>query len=172
MSFEGIVKKISPTLKRIAYRLGSHCSFLSGDDLYQEAIIHLWEGFQAGKLQGNTDSYILQGCYFYLKNYLRKIKPKAQVISLEAASGEEGADLERALSKDAPDTAAAALRSKIWFGDLQNNGFTEKEKEIISFCAEGLTVRQMGRKLGISHAGVIKIKNSLRKKVKSFEIKP
>ena len=97
MCFEDLLKKISPVLKRITYRLNGHYAFFNDEDLYQEALIHLWQDYQGGKLQDKTDSYILQGCYFYLKNYLRKAKIKAGWISLEALNDEEGVSLEEKL---------------------------------------------------------------------------
>ena len=75
-NFEVLIKRVSPTLKRITYRLNGHFSFFNDEDLFQEALIHLWEDYQKGKIQDKTDSYILQGCHFHLKNYLRKMKPK------------------------------------------------------------------------------------------------
>ncbi|MCX5704439.1 MAG: hypothetical protein NT066_08150 [Candidatus Omnitrophica bacterium] len=100
MSFEILLKRISPTLKRIAYRLNGHFSFFNDEDLYQEALIHLWLDFKEGKLSDKTDSYILQGCYFYLKNYIRKNYDKANLISLEKQNNQEceDFDLENVLS--------------------------------------------------------------------------
>lgn len=73
MSFQELHQKLSPTIKRIAYRLNGHYRSFNHDDLYQEATIHLWSNFLKGKLSDKTDSYILQGCYFHLKNYIRKV---------------------------------------------------------------------------------------------------
>ena len=60
MSFEELLEKITPTLKRITYRLNGHFSFFNDEDLFQEALMHLWVEFQQGKLNDKTDSYILQ----------------------------------------------------------------------------------------------------------------
>jgi DNA-directed RNA polymerase specialized sigma24 family protein len=59
MQFEELVKKLSPTLKRIAYRLSGHFSSFDHNDLYQEELIHLWGEFKQDKLGDKTDSYIL-----------------------------------------------------------------------------------------------------------------
>src|SRR3989338_8897915 len=87
MDFEVLVKKLSPTLKRITYKLNGHFTFFNDEDLFQEALIHLLQDFRAGRLQDKTDSYILQGCYFHLKNYIRKVNERPNVISFDASLG-------------------------------------------------------------------------------------
>ncbi len=41
-TFEHLIRRISPTLKRITHCLNGHHSFFDDKDLYQEALIHLW----------------------------------------------------------------------------------------------------------------------------------
>lgn len=72
LSFEALVGKLTSTLRRITRKLNGHFTFMDDQDLFQEALIHLWSCFQSGSLDDKTDSYILQGCYFHLKNYIRK----------------------------------------------------------------------------------------------------
>lgn len=165
MYFEELVKRISPTLKRITYKLNGHFSYFGDEDLYQEALVYLWEQFCKGRLEGNTDSYILQGCYFHLKNYLRKIKDKSRLVSLETLIGQEDRDLEEVLCKEFPGVYFDNLENDILLEHIQNNGFSEREKEVLSFSLEGLTSRQIGERLGISHVRVVKIKKRLRKKI-------
>lgn len=161
MPFEILLKRISPTLKRITYKLNGHFSFFNDEDLYQEALVRLWEDFLGGKLDDKTDSYILQGCYFHLKNYLRKKREKVILVSIEAAAGEEGFSWNEILP-------AHNFPPRL---DYEDKGFTEKEKKVLSFCAEGLTMREIGMKLGISHVRVVKIKKNLRRKLELSGIK-
>ena len=98
MAFEELVKRLSPTLKRITYRLNGHFTFFNDEDLFQEALVRLWQDFNAGKLDDKTDSYILQGCYFHLKNYIRKCKTRTKLISIEAIVDAESRNLKGALS--------------------------------------------------------------------------
>lgn len=165
MLFEDLVKRISPTLKRITYKLNGRFTFFNDDDLYQEALLRLWLDFKEGKLTDKTDSYILQGCYFHLKNYIRKVKDKADLVSLDALINEEGTDLEDILCLENPLTCLADLENKILIGEIQNNGLTKREKEVLSFCLEGLTVREIGQRLGVSHVRIVRVKNNLRKKL-------
>jgi len=90
MSFDDLLQKISPTLKRITKKLDGRFSSFDDDDLFQEAAIHLWLQQKNGELNNKTDSYILQNCYYYLKNYLRKTIDKFELISLDALDNEPG----------------------------------------------------------------------------------
>ena len=77
MSFDVLMKRISPTLQRITQKLNGHFTFMDHEDLFQEALLHLWTDFQNGSLSDKTDSYVLQGCYYHLKNYIRKVQDSA-----------------------------------------------------------------------------------------------
>jgi len=106
MYFQELVERISPKLRKITIKLNGHLStalagsptYLDDEDLFQEALLHLWVCLQKGKLESKTDSYILQGCYFHLKNYLRKVKKKIDLISLDSSLGQGDNVLERTLS--------------------------------------------------------------------------
>jgi RNA polymerase sigma factor (sigma-70 family) len=170
-TFEGLIKRISPTLKRITYRLNGYYTFFNDEDLFQEALIHLWGDFQEGKLQDKTDSYILQGCHFHLKNYLRKARPKIRSISLDLlVDAEDGRNFEETFSLQIEDQHSNIdyLHNKLLAETLHNNGFTGREKDILSFWAEGLTTRAMGAKLGISHVRVIKLMRRIKDKCKKY----
>lgn len=168
MSFYELVKKISPTLKRITHRLNGRFTFFNEDDLEQEALLHLWVSFKRGKLGDKTESYILQGCYFHLKNYIRKVQDKAKLISLDKVFGEEGMGLEEMLPVEDTRDYFGRIEANMLLEDILNSGLSEREKEILSLCLEGLTVREVGIRLGISHVRVVKVKNNLRKKLKKF----
>ena len=171
MSFDSLLKRISPTLKRITYRLNGHFSYFNNEDLYQEALVHLWQDFQSGKLQDKTDSYILQGCYFHLKNYLRKTRAKVSLLSLEELVSRD---------KDAsPDDLSVFedvscghyldyLNDKLLAETIRNNGLTKREKKMLSLCAQDLTTREIGRRFGISHVSVIKAIARIRLKSKKY----
>ncbi len=172
MQFETLLYKISPVLKRIAYRLNRRFTYYNHEDLYQEAVIHLWQGYRENKLSDKTDSYILQGCYFHLKNYMRKANVRNNQVSLEGAfcSGEEGTALEEKLAfkRNVYREDIEKLDNKLLVEVIMNNGFTSREKEILKFYAEGLNTRQIGSNLGISHVMVVKLTHKLRQKCKKY----
>lgn len=167
ISFKVLVRKLSPTIKRIAYRLNGRYRSFDHDDLYQESLLHLWKDFNTGKLADKTDSYILQGCYFHLKNCIRKINERPNVVSLESLMDDhQGANLEdfvfsRYITQ--PDLREQT-DIKLTAGAIQNNGFSPREKKIISFLSEGLTTREIGGRVGLSHVGVVKAVKKIRKK--------
>ena len=167
MSFEELIKKISPKLRRITFKLSRYLTVFSADDLYQEALIRLWNDFSKGKLQDNTDSYILQGCYFHLKNYLRTHKNNIILVSLdEAVHDEEGQDLDlsNCISLATSRPILDDIHVKFLLEQINNNGLTKREKEIFHFTLDGLTTRQIGERLGISHVRVVKIQKVIRQK--------
>ena len=172
MTFEGLVKKISPTLKRITYKLNGHFASFNHDDLYQEALLHLWQAFNTGKLSDKTDSYILQGCFFHLKNYIRVKKEKAKVRSLQESlyKEEESYTAEETLliRDEKADLFFDDLNTKLLAETIRNNGLTSKEKFIISLCAEGLTTREIGSRVGVSHVSVVKSMSKIREKCKKY----
>ncbi|TBR16255.1 sigma-70 family RNA polymerase sigma factor, partial [bacterium] len=136
--------------------------------LFQEAVIHLWEDFNAGKLDDKTDSYILQGCYFYLKNYLRKAGTNKVLISLDGVvqNEEHGLDGFAFLSDPKAEDYPDRLNNKMLVDTIMNNGLTGREKEILSFFKDGLTTREIGKKIGVSHVRVVKLMQGIREKCK------
>ncbi len=166
MRFEELHKKLSPTIKRIAYKLNGHYRSFSHDDLYQEAIIHLWSNFLKGKLCDKTDSYILQGCYFHLKNYIRKVNERVSVISIDSALIADGrATIEDALGQfwSSPD-CRQDLHNKFLAQSLRGNGFDPKEKTLLDYFSQGLTTRDIGKRMGVSHVSIVKMTQRIREK--------
>jgi RNA polymerase sigma factor (sigma-70 family) len=167
MSFETLVTRISPTLKRITHRLNGHHSFFNDEDLLQEALLHLWIHYNDGSLSDKTDSYILQGCYFHLRNYLRKVHDKATMVSLNTATTDDGVRLEEYLTADGV-TPIDYLESRMQVEAGEEKYLTERERAILSFILEGMSMREIGSKLGISHVMVLKIRNKIKEKFLGF----
>ncbi len=166
MSFEELHKKLSPTIKRIAYKLNGRFRSFNHDDLYQEASIHLWGDFLKGKLNDKTDSYILQGCYFHLKNYIRTVNERPNVISIDAAlSTDNEATVEDILGERwaCPD-CREQLHNKFLAQSIRDNGFNPREKRLLVYFSQGLTTRDIGERMGISHVSVVKLMQKIRVK--------
>jgi len=164
MSFQELHQKLSPTIKRIAWRLNGRYRSFNHDDLYQEASIHLWNNFLKGSLSDKTDSYILQGCYFHLKNYIRKINERPGLVSLDAPlNTDEEATLDDVLGAlmACPD-CRTDLHNKFLVQSIRNNGFSPKEKKLMDYCSQGLTTRDIGKRMGVSHVSVVKLMQKIR----------
>ena len=171
MGFNELLKKLTPTLRRIIYRLHARDSFFNDDDLYQEAVLRLWKDFCSHKLEGKTDSYILQGCYFHLKNYMRTARDKRRVVSIDACvpgdqeeHREGGFFLVDERSLNYRDNLHVVLLAQT----ILNNGFTTKEKDILNYYAQGLTTRQIGSRLGVSHVRIVKMMGMIRQKCRQY----
>lgn len=166
--FEELIDRISPKLKGITHRLNGHFTFFNDDDLYQEALEHLWIDYRLGKLGDKTDSYILQGCFFHLKNYIRTATDHAKLVSIDMPGGDESTDLQDRLSRDDHITEESADES-IFKERIKKLTLTPREKEIMGLLLQGLTLREVGAKLGISHVMVLKVRRRLEKKCKCLK---
>lgn len=164
MIFGDLVKKISPTLKRITYKLNGHFSFFNDEDLYQEALLRLWLDFKDGKLEDKTESYILQGCYFHLKNYIRKARNKVNLVSLDMLANDGEYKLEEVLPLQTKTPPLEALRREMLCERFQKINLSDREREVLSLCADGFTVREIGKQLGVSHVMVVKLKKKIQEK--------
>lgn len=169
--FNELIKRISSELGGICYRLGRRFNFIGQDDLLQEARLHLWRLFQGGILEDKTDSYILQGCFFHLQNYLRKIKQKRPTLSLEGDFlrnfGEEYRESKIA-SFSSDSNFVLKLDQKLLVETICNNGLTDREKKVLYYCAQGLTTREIGQHLEVSHVAIIKIKARIKEKCAKY----
>ena len=126
--FEKIIKRLSPTLRRISHRLNGHFAYFNDDDLCQEALVHLWVLFQDGKLSDKTDSYILQGCYFHLKNYIRTSVDKINFTSMESPVDEEGTMLEEMIASSEP-SSADQLEGRALREEVEKRSLNKREEE-------------------------------------------
>ena len=161
MSFDLLVKRISPTLQRITQKLNGHFTFMDHEDLFQEAMLHLWNDFQAGAVDNKTDSYLLQGCYYHLKNYIRTVQDKAPMVSLGCMVEDEAARLEEILESENI-AAFDYIDGKMQVEALLESGLTERERTVLALSMEGMTTREIGQQLGISHVAVVKVRNRLK----------
>lgn len=170
MRFEELVTKISPKLKGIVHKLNGRFTFFNEDDLYQEAMVHLWLAYKNGKLGDKADSYILQGCYFHLKNYIRQVQDKAYLISIDTLINEkETSPLEKIMCLENPKSCYDDINNKILIEEILNNNLTKTEKKVFSLCWKGLTTREIGKILSVSHTRVVKLRNRIKFKSQKFK---
>jgi len=173
MDFEEILMKLFPKLKGIAYRLNGRlrftphlyigARFIDEDDLMQEMCIHLWKKYEQGEIEGKTESYLLQSCWFHLKNYLRITKDKSEIISLYEPIDVEGTTFGEIIS-DNSQSSSEFIDWKILKEKIGANGLTKREKEVFYLCLEGYTLREIGKRLNISFVRVSKIRKNICKK--------
>jgi DNA-directed RNA polymerase specialized sigma subunit len=145
MSFEILVKRISPTIKKIAHKLNGHYTFFNDEDLYQEALAHLWVGFREGALGDKTDSYILQGCYYHMKNYIRKTQDNAVLVSLSNPVGEDGTVMEDMIPSDGINPLEY-MESRIDMEGWKKTIFNQRETTGARIFFRRHVLREIGRK--------------------------
>ena len=56
------------------------------------------------------------------------------------------------------------LESKIDVEAQEEKCLTDREKKILSLIMEGMSMREVGAKIGISHVMVLKIRNKIKEK--------
>lgn len=163
MSFETLYKKVSPRLKKIAHYYNGRGRFIDGDDLYQEMCAHLWNNYGSGIPEDVNESYIVKGCEFHLRNYLRKEREGVTLLSLERPIDEDGNAL-RDLLPDTKETPDVMANRHLTIETIRNNGFSDKEKEVFLLLLEGYTLREIGGRMKISHVMVSKHKKKILKR--------
>jgi RNA polymerase sigma factor (sigma-70 family) len=167
VSFEELVKRLSPKLKGIAYKAHWAGYYFNNDDLYQEALLHLWNEFTAGTLSDKTDSYILQGCYFHLKNYMRTALDKVRPVSLDVPvpyGHESRLDSLAPPGEGSSEEYLSSLHARMLVEVIYNNGLSDKEKKLLPLFSEGLSTREIGKRVGVSHVRVIKMRRDIELK--------
>ena len=162
-NFEKIITNLSPTLRRITHKLNGHFTFFDEDDLFQEALEHLWICYASDKLNDKTDSYVLQGCYFHLKNYIRKTMDKVKLLSLQKLYEDGDSSLETFLGYEDRSIEESAENTSILESEAVKS-MTERERLVLKLSMEGSTVREIGKKLDISHVMVVKIRKGMQKR--------
>ena len=101
----------------------------------------------------------------HLKNYLRKFREKAKLVSLQEPFGENGVPLEE-LIPDQKSLITERWDDAIFIQQMKEKELTRREKEVAEFLSQDYTLRDIGKKLGISHVRVLKIKENIGKKFK------
>jgi RNA polymerase sigma factor (sigma-70 family) len=164
--FNKLYTRLSPTIKRISQKLSSRFSFVDEADLNQEALLHLWTSISDKGSEEKTDSYILQGCYFHLRNHIRTIQENAVLVNLSDPVDEDGTCLEELLRWEGV-SVSDEVEGKLQLEALKANGMTKQELAVLVMSLEDFTTREIGRELGVSHVRVVKIKDKLKDRYKN-----
>jgi len=169
--FENIIRKLSPTLRRITHKLNGHFTFFDEDDMFQEAMEHMWISYNKNELDNKTDSYILQGCYFHLKNYIRKSLDKAKLVSLQKLTEEGDGAIESFIGYE--DRSISDNAENVSINESEGvKKMSARERKVLKLSMDGCTAREIGAKLGISHVMVLKIKKAIRARLAQTTDRP
>ena len=168
MNIELLYRRITPELNRIAKKYRSYNSSLDEGDLFQEMCIHLLIRYKSGVPDHLNHSYVIKGCEFHLLNFLRKKKEKLNSQSLEDIQNSEGNRLNNQLS-DTRESLNEMIAVKIVIERIKNELPSVREKKLFVFLLKGYTIREIGKKLEISHVMVHKIKKKMTTKYKLYK---
>jgi RNA polymerase sigma factor (sigma-70 family) len=124
------------------------------DDLWQECMIHLWR--IESERPGQTLSWYLQSCRFHVINQLRSGR------SVDSRSREDHVLL-AADDENDPLDESAHVKSEV-FAEVSAREMTEllyqslkpPGEMILDLLLEGLGLREIGRRVGMSHPAIIK----------------
>lgn len=167
MEFCEFTSQFSSGIKAIAHKHRPQSGFIDESDLVQEALVSLWLKWKEGKLSNKNKSYILKGCYFEMKNFLRKSLDSVTPVSLNTAIDEEGTPLEEVIPDERLDNSENNVEAHNLIDEIRNDGLTIREKEVFEYFLKGFNVRQIGEKLGISHVRVVKIEKNIWQKART-----
>ncbi len=169
MNFEMLYDKICPRLKKMARYYNGHSFFVDEDDLYQEMCVYLWGTYKAGMPSGINEPYVIKGCEFHIRNYIRKQRPKASFTSLQEPVGDSGDTLQDVLP-DRKEPLDVLAQRDIAIDEIRNNGLSGMEKKVLVLLLEGHTAREAGKALGISHVMILKYKQRIIKKCRKESV--
>ena len=164
--FHEMSYRINPVLKNIAAKLDRHHAIIDRDDLIGESMLYLWMEYMKGKLEDKTDSFILQGCYFHLSNYLRKKCVKPTEASLDQLTNDEDTDLHDIIAYSEPGNSDDDyMHAKLIMYGLYGKLIDNRQMKILKMYCDGYTTRDIGKKFNLSHVRVSRLIESAIKKV-------
>jgi len=142
------------------------------EDLLQEALIHLWVT-EVGR-PGQTRSWYLQSCKFHLLHYL------AAGRSVDSAKRRAG-QWQAANESDGPngfiDEADSGNSVFAWVSardliSLLSPQLAHQERAVLACFADGLGLREIGRRLKISHTMVLRHRRKIASVLSRLEKPP
>lgn len=157
-------------LHNIVERLAGNAA-LRGD-LMQEALIHLW-GLEQGR-PGQSLHWYLRGCRYHLKNFLRRGRSvdsikrhRAQISNADRA--ENSSDLLHSRQADGGFWDEVSVKDLI---AVVSKSLKRAEKDTLVCLAEGLSAREIAKRLRVSHTLVNRHRNRIATVALSLGISP
>lgn len=137
------------------------------DDLMQEALTHLW--LEESRLPGQTRSWYIQSCRFHLQHCLQagrsidSIKRRQRQVPI---SYEE--ENEELVALGVADSVAFSHTSEREVVTWLSGRLQPIEQTVLSQLTEGWGVREIARRLSVSHPTVIKCRRKIAHLLRRF----
>ena len=142
------------------------------EDLMQEAIIHLWQLEE--QRPGQSRSWYLQSCQFYLRHYIglgRSIDSWKRHGRLIPTSLQDDEELELSLQDHSNGTATSEISAEEMLNLLCEH-LTTLQQTVLRCLADGLSSREIGVKLRVSHKTVLKHRSRIAVIARELGIAP
>jgi RNA polymerase sigma factor (sigma-70 family) len=142
------------------------------DDLLQEALVHLW--LTEVSRPGQTRSWYLQSCKYHLLHYLAagRSVDSAKRRASQTQFVDDPEDREEMLDhRDTDDSVFTNVSARDLISQLSPQ-LNRHEKAVLDCFVEGFGLREIGRKLGISHTMVIRHRRRIASLLKRLEAQP
>jgi len=143
-------------------------------DLIQEALIQLWH--LQSQCPGQHSSWYLQSCQFHLQNYLRRgrsidsWKRRHKQLRALAADSDDPSEQGEVTEPLSQTQSGEAILSAVCARDLMallSKWLDPLDRLILEQLADGLSVREIGAELNLSHTSVV----NRRRKIAAFAMK-
>ena len=129
------------------------------EDLIQEAIIHLW--LREEEHPGQSQSWYIQSCRLYLQNYLRKGRSIDSGKRRLTPAWHDGEDEEQEeVNGGIHDPLFALVCARDLASEL-SKWLSPVEKQALNLGVDGLSLREIALRLGVSHTTVIKYRRNI-----------
>ena len=165
-----IINRLRYQLKAIIRKLNIKYQYIDSEDLYQEVLLYLWQQNENGKLKDKNDSYILQGSYYHLKNHIRKsIKSEYKQINHSYYQNitEENREYNDHRQLNYQHSTYHSLDEYLYYDEF-NTDLSIKERALLGLRMRGLSNREIGKELGVSHTMVSKMRRKMIEKYQSL----
>jgi RNA polymerase sigma factor (sigma-70 family) len=142
------------------------------EDLTQEAFVHLW--LREQQCPGQTPSWYLQSCRFFLQNYLRHGRSVDSTKHHKAlrSSAESNESSETSATEPASAGSVLALVSAREITSLLAKWLTPLERQLLRHLTEGFSVREIADRLNLSHTSVIRCRRRIASLALKLGIEP
>ena len=142
-------RRLQGLVNRLTANKGLH------DDMMQEGLIHLWQSGE--RCPGQRSAWYLQACRFHLQNYLRRGRSvdsgKHFLCELpQTVNGQDSDEVQRELHTDGDFWDEVNARDLV---SVLSRWLTPREKQVLDCLADGLSAREIAKRLDLSHTWVI-----------------
>jgi RNA polymerase sigma factor (sigma-70 family) len=139
------------------------------DDLLQEALLHLW--LTEISRPGQTRSWYLQSCKFHLLHYLAagRSVDSAKRRNGQTRLSEEPPSLTEFIEEIDSGESVFGLVSARDMIALLRPLLNDPERSVLECFADGLKLREIGRRLNISHTMVIRYRRKIASLLRRLE---